>query len=322
MLSRYYVNEDRYEVLHRGHGVYYGVIPHLDPDHTQVESIWVVSRKERDTLIRVALYETDPNAPAESPQNKVLQTIPIESEATHDAVLSSDKKRILATDTRFGNVIEYKLCDLPPVDSPCKLGTIPHSKKSFFLKENHFNTIGVIRDQPDVIWMVLHNYGDSFVAQVNLSSPSIPPRILLQIGRQSHGWVHWKKDYYLSLSSQEFALVCIHIPGETLPEGNSVAQKSILWKFPAEEGHVYFAKGLAVVDDIAFIGISQYAHRADRPKSDCRLVAFDLRSNEVLWMRYNVGSDGLINHITLPHVAFDSSCRAISSVEISRPYSF
>lgn len=48
-----------------------------------------------------------------------------------------------------------------------------------------------------------------------------------------------------------------------------------------------FLKGLTVVDDVAYFGISEWAPRdaRDDPRSNCQLAAFDLVHSKLLWRR-------------------------------------
>jgi hypothetical protein len=50
---------------------------------------------------------------------------------------------------------------------------------------------------------------------------------------------------------------------------------------------VRFLKGLAIVDDIAYFGISPWAPRSarDDPRSNNQLAAFDLVNQRLLWRR-------------------------------------
>lgn len=52
-------------------------------------------------------------------------------------------------------------------------------------------------------------------------------------------------------------------------------------------GEGKFLKGLAVVDEVAYFGISPHAERSMRadPKLDCELAAFQLLENRLLWRR-------------------------------------
>jgi hypothetical protein len=48
-----------------------------------------------------------------------------------------------------------------------------------------------------------------------------------------------------------------------------------------------FLKGLAIVDDIAYFGISPWAPRSarDDPQANNQLAAFDLNTQQLLWRR-------------------------------------
>jgi outer membrane protein assembly factor BamB len=54
-----------------------------------------------------------------------------------------------------------------------------------------------------------------------------------------------------------------------------------------EDSAARFLKGLAVVDDVAYFGISQWRERSarDSPDHDCELAAFDLEAGRLLWRR-------------------------------------
>jgi hypothetical protein len=53
-----------------------------------------------------------------------------------------------------------------------------------------------------------------------------------------------------------------------------------------------FLKGLAVVDDVAYFGITQWAERQvrDSPSNDCELAAYDLATSSLMWRRKVGGS--------------------------------
>lgn len=61
-------------------------------------------------------------------------------------------------------------------------------------------------------------------------------------------------------------------------------QVNHLWKAPEPNR---FLKGLAVVDDIAYFGVSEWAPRdaRDDPRSNNELAAFDLMHDRLLWRR-------------------------------------
>lgn len=62
-----------------------------------------------------------------------------------------------------------------------------------------------------------------------------------------------------------------------------------------------FAKGLSVVDDVAYLGISPFAPRSARtdPALDCELAAFDLLQQRLLW-RTRVSTPPRLRTRTLP----------------------
>lgn len=53
-----------------------------------------------------------------------------------------------------------------------------------------------------------------------------------------------------------------------------------------------FLKGLAVVDDVAYFGITEWAERKlrDSPSNDCELAAYDLATSSLMWRRKVRGS--------------------------------
>jgi hypothetical protein len=60
---------------------------------------------------------------------------------------------------------------------------------------------------------------------------------------------------------------------------------TFFWTQAPGEGK--FLKGLAVLDDIAYFGITTWAERSvrDSPDSHGELAAFDLVNNKLLWRR-------------------------------------
>jgi hypothetical protein len=96
------------------------------------------------------------------------------------------------------------------------------------------------------------------------------------VGKKAHGLVKWHGAYVL-LDSDSGALSVLRI-------GAGGASLKKVWAAP--EPH-RFLKGLAVVDDVAYFGISEWAPRSarDDPKSSCELAAFDLLHSKLLWRR-------------------------------------
>lgn len=133
-----------------------------------------------------------------------------------------------------------------------------------------------------------------------------PPRVVGRVqgvGRKAHGLVKWRSAY-VTLDSDSGALALLQLRGG--PGGGPKLQR--LWAAP-EPGR--FLKGLAVVDDVAYFGVSAWAPRSarDDPASNCELAAFDLLRGRLLWRR-EVPTAGLLNIVGAPHLAVDSTYRA------------
>ena len=89
-----------------------------------------------------------------------------------------------------------------------------------------------------------------------------------------------------------------------------------LWR----AGENYFTKGLAVVDDVAYFGLSTKATSAvARNWVQPELVAFDIARGRLLWRQPLPAGSGLINTVSAPAVhAAGCTWRACSSAEPSR----
>jgi hypothetical protein len=100
--------------------------------------------------------------------------------------------------------------------------------------------------------------------------------------------VRWRGAFVL-LDSDSGALSLLRV-------SNGTAKTTRLWAAPEPDR---FLKGLAVVDDVAYFGVSAWAPRSarDDPRSNNELAAFDLAANRLLWRRevrraFGVGTGG------------------------------
>eukprot|EP00798_Chlamydomonas_sp_ICE-L_P003416 gene3416-13459_t len=244
----------------------------------------------------------------------------LNSRDTHDAVRLGD--RIYVTDTERGNVLQL---------SYPSLQTVRHSK--IFELKNHMNTLapmtknamyvilhnyGVISRNSKIfelqnhknafapitkndIYVILHNYGVSELALLNTSGETTPITEVSRIrgfGKNVHGLVKWNK-YFLVLDSADGALVMVN------PETGCW---QVLYKDPRGKR---FYKGLAVVDDVAYFGITVYANRQARrdTSASSELAAYSLAGDKILWIR-TVPTSGLLNVVSAPHLGEDSTYRA------------
>lgn len=115
------------------------------------------------------------------------------------------------------------------------------------------------------------------------------------VGTKAHGLVAWGGGL-LTLDSEGGRLVWLEplkevrkseeMGDETVmgPDGDIPYRSTVMWEVP---GGGRFLKGLAVVDDVAYFGVSVWAPRQARhdPAADSELAAFDLRTRSLLWRR-------------------------------------
>jgi hypothetical protein len=271
----WYVPDTGEEIeVHQGHGVYYGCFSDDPTTHKgPPNSIWVVSRPHnwhpKDTeeaMLHLKL-----------PSGQELERKRLPTRFTHDAIRVGNT--VYVCDTGEGKVVEL---DFPSMS----VKRILH----LFTPKEHINTVSAFGD--GTLWVVLHNLGQSLLAQVDLRSGKVTRRIP-KIGVNSHGLVLWRS-LFVMLSSMETALITVD------PETEKV---STVW-----QGQSGFLKGLIVVDDVAYFGKSPPMKRQDRdgPKVQCDLVAVDLVEKKLLFV-HKVNTRGLLNIISAPQLAVTST---------------
>ena len=139
----------------------------------------------------------------------------------------------------------------------------------------HVNTVlpaNVDEYGEHAVWAVLHNLGPSEVALIDVETGAeLAPR-LRNVGKKSHGLVSYDGKF-LMLNSGE---------GELILVDPATDEYEVLWREPSRT----FMKGLVVVDEVAYIGVSVFGTRAERadPEKTSDVVAFDLRRRDVLWL--------------------------------------
>jgi hypothetical protein len=233
--------------------------------------------------------------------SKVLQTAKLPSVFTHDMVKFENK--IYVTDTENGNIWELLINNLSV-----------SRKLNLFTRKEHVNTVAIWPFWPGeniikpILVAVLHNQGPSQLVHIDIETGEIIRR-LENIGLQSHGAVLWEERYAIVLSSGESSLIKVDI----LSNGTVYT----LWK----NSECTFTKGLCVINDIAYFGISPFSNRDNRFRTMqyCELAAFDLVKNILLWKR-PVETNGLINVLAAPQygelstsVAIKNSCNVNTS---------
>ncbi|KAI8468367.1 MAG: hypothetical protein J3K34DRAFT_459917 [Monoraphidium minutum] len=280
---------DESTVLHEGEGVHYGMFP---GEGSPPSSVWTAIRPHnwKPTTSKEHLVEFDMRTGAE------LRRVEIPSRFTHDVVRAG--RKVYVCDTGGGAILEY---NFPAMTLARRV--------PLFTLQDHANTLAPYH--PNETLVMLHNLGSSDMVRVDLTRE--PPQVIgrLQgVGKKAHGIVKWH-GAYITLDSDNGALTALR-----LSAGGAKVQR--LWQAP--EPH-RFLKGLAVVDDVAYFGISEWAPRSarDDPGSNCQLAAFDLLRNKLLWRR-EVPTAGLLNIVGAPHLTEDSTYSASYTPKRVRSY--
>jgi len=253
--------------VHRGRGVYYGTFP-----GDAAGEVWVVSRSVdgggRDALVRV-----------DATGGGTTGEAALESTFTHDVVRRG--RRVFVADTGGGRILELEYPSMR-TRHVARLET-----------REHVNTLAPAdaeRYGEHAVWAVLHNLGPSELALVDVrTGRELRPR-LRRVGVKSHGCVPYDGKFVM-LNSGEGQLILVD------PERDDF---EVLW----EDDRQTFMKGLAIVDDVAYFGVSAFGNRKTRanPRKTSDVVAFDMVARHQLW-RHTVKTRGLLNIISAPTVA-------------------
>jgi len=255
--------------VHEGRGAYYGAFA-----SDRRGEAWVVARGdagrpttrrgggEKEALLRIDLSSGD-----------VLEERPIESTFTHDVARRGPT--VFVADTGGGRILEL---EYPSMKTRHVATLTVHQ---------HVNTVvpaDVDTYGEHAVWAVLHNLGPSEVALIDVKTGAeLAPR-LRNVGKKSHGLVSYDAKF-LMLNSGE---------GELILVDPVTDEYDVLWTEPSRT----FMKGLVVVDDVAYVGVSVFGTRSERadPEKTSDVVAFDLRRREVLW-RETIQTHGLLNSL-------------------------
>ena len=94
--------------------------------------------------------------------------------------------------------------------------------------------------------------------------------------------------------------------GELILVDPATDEYEVLWREPSRT----FMKGLVVVDEVAYIGVSVFGTRAERadPEKTSDVVAFDLRRRDVLWQ--TIQTHGLLNSLFVRQKSWRTSAMA------------
>lgn len=330
------VDSGNFTVLHEGRGVYYGTFP------GEPGTLWVVSRPHNHNP-QSTRGKQEMLLQLDMATGTLLAEQPIPTRFTHDAVRYNDS--VYVADTGKGRLVrmhypsfkvERSLRSFTRKLHPNTIAVWPTlpgdeqtrgaKKLKYFASEqtkekeafkSRQRRQGITPDdyyyyevneqeasRPDAdqeVWALLHNKGPSLVVRVD-GRLGTWTNVLSQVGDKSHGMVLWRNRIVM-LSSGEGKLIAVDPSRPT-------ARPEVLWADPQRT----FLKGLAVVADVAYFGISEFGGREarDSPNKTSEVAAVDLMSKKLLW-RQTVPTAGLLNVVAAPHLAEHSTYMHVPS---------
>ena len=293
-LMTFDIDTKKSTVVHEGRGVYYGIFP-VDAEeagdvaastgpHGNGHLAYVASRPDNADITSPL---TDSLLLIDLEKGVLVRDLKIDSKFTHDVVKRGSQ--VFIADTGGGRVLELEYPSMRVVFA-AEIGV-----------RQHVNTI-VPADVEEygmhTVWAVLHNLGPSMLVLIDLEKGKVL-KTLDKVGLKSHGCVPYKNGFIM-LNSGEGQLIYVN---------PAINDFDVLWIDPSNT----FMKGLVVIDDVAYFGVSAFGKRWERgdPSKTSDIVAFDLVSRTMLW-RETVQTLGLLNVIAAPMIDEASTWKAIS----------
>jgi len=283
---------DSFQVLHEGHGAYYSVLA----DPSSKEHMWVVStyRDLQGTDVAdsiVKLHVKSPGAKA-----TIVSQHNLESKNTHSAILAGTNK-MLVVNTRDGSVDEYQFPSMKYVRS-----------FELFHRRDHLNSIALADPDGNSFWVLRHGRQFNVKADmVKVSNGQVVDKIT-DTGYGSHSIVYWK-DSIVYMSARPASIWAVDL---------TTRKHTMLWTHAVDsncgENQPFFAKGLTIVNDVAYFGLSRFeTKREGRMNINVVMFAVDLVKGEVQWQRPLPADCGLVNEITVPSLSETSAWKAVKT---------
>eukprot|EP00884_Botryococcus_braunii_P012765 jgi/Botrbrau1/2148/Bobra.0093s0053.1 len=267
-------------VIHEGEGVYHGVFPGPQVDgRGQPTSLWLLSRPQdwqpgsaEEFLIQI-----------DSHSGMTISRVRLLSRFAHDAVRRGDQ--VYISSTADGEIFQLSMPGMGEV-----------ARFELFTPHQHVNSLAPLTEGR--MWALLHNMGNSELVLLDSKEGRIMERHK-GVATKGHNLVAWRS-WLLLLDSGNGGLARFQ------PQ---TAKRDNLWHAP-EPG--MYTKGLAVIDDIAYFGLSPAQPKEGRADTslDCELVAYDLIEGRLLWRR-KVPTRGLLNVVAAPHLSEASTYAAL-----------
>jgi hypothetical protein len=194
---------------------------------------------------------------------RVLYDVPAAgSKDAHDAVRVGDEIFVVSTGT--GEIRVYD--GAQPGRFPL-LRAMPAADPQRGVGASHINTVGV---GVGAVWVMRHNQGKR-PAEVHVLDRHEERSLDLfpDVGRSSHGLAHWQEELVV-LDSLNGRVLALHRLAKTT---------RVVWSCK----QACFLKGLAVVGELALVGIAPPQRRMDRLRVNCSVVALSLATGREQW---------------------------------------
>ena len=202
-----------------------------------------------------------------------LSIIEIDSKHTHEMILNPNRDIIYIISTNDG--ILYLLNK----ETFTTIRTIKLGNSS-----NHINTIAIKNTK---LYCIFHNRGLSDVVIFDINNNFTKIRTYQNIGVKCHNIVFYKKGFlYLNSDAGELCYFNEETNNiDILVDFNFLREKK-------------FLKGLLLINNYAFIGLSNWGSRKERYSNNSDLTCIDIYTKKILWIK-QVTTNGLLNSITL-----------------------
>ena len=311
---------DSVEILSAGHGHYYGVAPLLDR-WLLVGSQARLAAPARNASRAVLPPERDALLLVDVPARTVVGSWTLPTRYLHDLV-AADDGTLFAVDSETADVAEFAAVLLNgsagedearslPV-GPGRRARLAHRRTLRTTTSSVFDSAATAHANNAIaaaglLWVLHNNLQSTSELHLFELATGAPVRTLLLGGPNCHNPLFYKGELLYLLSSSG-GLARLRADGGS----------TTLW----EAGSEWFTKGLAVVDDVAYFGLSRKTRQArDRNFAAMELASFDLVTGRLVRrVPLRVPGlpherPGLLNAISAPALAPTCSWRACSTTE-------
>lgn len=239
-------------------GLYYGAV-------SNKSNIYSIFRPDKERLTGNFLSIIDRQT------NSIIKR-KIEGSHIHEIIFSLDKKRLFYISTNDGFLFELDLNNLEVIEKT-KLGT----------RANHINTIAI---KDNLLYTLYHNRGRSDIVVFDMSKNYYEVKKYLNIGIKCHNITFWKQGF-LYLDSDN---------GQVKYFNETTEEITLIYDF-IFLNEKKFLKGLLVLNNLLFVGVSMFTNRILRYNYNSEVGCINLNTNKLIFLKF-FETNGIINTIS------------------------